>query len=586
MDNSYWQNNNPGGTINFSNRFTAANGASPGATGDSFGSFLLGYADSGIAETLNWTANVIRYQGYFVHDTWQVNPKLTLTMGVRWEIPGVQTERGDRIGSLEPSAANPVGEKIGRQVLGNFVLANTPLHPERGVRPESYRLFAPRVGLAYRLNNKTVIRAGGGFFYIPADTAFWEAAIGQPINLYANNMVATTDNSVTAVQTLKDPFPNGLIQSPQRNANYSDLILGLSLRAPFRDDAYGYTAQWNFAVQREIGGVAIEAAYAASRGVHLAAGDLNYNSLPSSLLSMGTALRDQVPNPFYGYIRDGVLSQRTVQRGQLLLPYPQYTGFRSIGKVGNSIYHSLQMKAEKRFSSGGQLLAAYTFSKLISDVESNTGWLDGGQNAGYQDPGNLTEERSLASWDARQRLIVSYVYDLPFGDGQRFLPNVGGVGGKLVSGWGVNGITTFQEGFPIGMTASPNQTGFGTGLRPNVVPGCDAVLGGPAQSRLDGWWKTSCFTVPAAFTFGSLSRTHPNVRTHGINNFDFAVFKRTHITESKSLEFRAETFNLFNRVQFGRPDSTANSAANSTFGFVRAQANTPRLIQFALRFRF
>src|SRR5262249_23054437 len=163
------------------------------------------------------------------------------------------------------------------------------------------------------------------------------------------------------VQTLKNPFPNGLIQSPQRDPNYSSLILGLSLRAPFRDDAYGYTAQWNFALQREIRGVAFEAAYAASRGVHLAAGAVNYNTLPASLRALGTALRDQVPNPFYGYIRDGILSQPTVQRGQLLLRFPQYTGFRSIGKVGNSIYHSLQMKAEKRFSSGGQLLAAYTF---------------------------------------------------------------------------------------------------------------------------------------------------------------------------------------------------------------------------------
>ncbi len=586
LDDSYWQNNNAGGTISFSNRFTAANGASPGATGDSFASFLLGRADSGISETLNWTANVIRYQGYFVNDTWQVSPKLTLTLGLRWEIPGVQTEKRDRIGGLDPSAPNPVGDKIGRQVLGDYILANTSRHPERGVRPENYKLFAPRVGLAYRLDNKTVIRAGAGFFYIPTDTPFWEAAIGHPINLYANNMVATTDNSVTSVNTLSNPFPNGLVQSPQRNPNYSNLLLGLSVRGPFRDDAFGYTAQWNFAVQREIRGVALEAAYAASRGVHLAFGELQYNQIDSKLLSMGTALRDQVPNPFFGYIQTGVLSQRTVQRGQLLLRFPQYTGFRTTAKAGNSIYHSLQMKAEKRFSSGGRLLGAYTFSKLISDVESNTGWLDGGQNAGYQDQNNLRGERSLASWDSRHRLVVSYVYDLPFGKGQMLLPNVAGVAGKLISGWGINGISTFQVGFPIGMTATPNQTGFSTGLRPNAVPGCNAVLDGPAQSRLDGWWKTSCYTVPAAFTFGNVSRTDPNVRTHGINNFDFAVFQNTHITESKSLEFRAEVFNLFNRVQFGRPDTTATTAATSTFGFVRSQANNPRLVQLALRLRY
>jgi hypothetical protein len=586
LDNSYWQNNNAGGTMNFSNRFTAANGASPGATGDSFASFLLGRTDSGIAETLNWTANLTRYQGYFVNDTWQVSPKLTLTLGLRWEIPGIQMEKRDRIGGLDPSAPNPVGDKIGRQVLGDYILANTPRHPERGVRPENYKLFAPRVGLAYRLDHKTVLRAGGGIFYIPTDTPFWEAAIGHPINLYANNMVATTDNSVTSVNTLSNPFPDGLIQSPQRNPNYSSLLLGLSVRGPFREDAFGYTGQWNFAVQREIAGFAIEAAYAASRGVHLALNELNHNVIDSSLFSLGASLRDQVPNPFFGHIRDGVLSQRTVQRGQLLLRYPHYTGFRTTAKAGNSTYHSLQMKAEKRFSAGGRLLAAYTFSKLISDTESNTGWLDGGQNAGYQDQNNLRGERSLASWDSRHRLVISYVYDLPFGRGQTMLNNVRGVAGKLISGWGINGISTFQVGFPVGMTATPNLTGFSTGLRPNVAPGCDAVLDGPAQSRLDGWWKTSCYSVPGAFTYGSASRTDPNVRTHGINNFDFAIFKDTHITEAKSLEFRAEIFNLFNRVQFGRPDTVATTAATSTFGFVRSQANNPRLVQLALRLRF
>ncbi|PWU07532.1 MAG: TonB-dependent receptor [Terriglobia bacterium] len=587
LDDSYWQNNNPGGTMNFSNRFTAANGASPGATGDSFASFLLGRPDSGLAETLNWTANFTRYQGYFVNDTWQVSPKLTLTLGLRWEIPGIQMEKRDRIGGVDPSAPNPVGDKIGRQVLGDYVLANTPRHPERGVRPENYRLFAPRFGAAYRLGSKTVVRAGAGIFYIPTDTPFWEAAIGHPINLFGNNMVATVDNSVTSVNTLSNPFPDGLIPSPQRDPSYSSLLLGLSLRAPFREDAFGYVGQWNFALQREVRGFALEAAYAASRGVHLALNELNEDVIDSKFLSLGTALRDQVPNPFFGYVRSGVLSQRTVQRGQLLLRFPQYTGFRTTAKAGNSTYHSLQLKAEKRFSSGGRLLAAYTFSKLISDVESNTNWLDGGQSAAtYQDQNNLRAERSLASWDSRQRLVVSYVYDLPFGKSQMLLQNVKGVADKLISGWGINGISTFQLGFPIGMTATPNLTGFNTNLRPNVVPGCNAVLDGPAQSRLDGWWNTSCYTVPAAFTYGNVSRTDPGVRTHGINNFDFALFKNTHLTETKSLEFRAEIFNLFNRVQFGRPDATATTAAKSTFGFVRSQANNPRLVQFALRLHF
>jgi len=212
--------------------------------------------------------------------------------------------------------------------------------------------------------------------------------------------------------------------------------------------------------------------------------------------------------------------------------------------------------------------------------------LDGGQNAGDQNQNNLQLERSLASWDSRQRLVLSYVLDLPFGRGQAFGSNVTGITDKLVSGWGINGVNTFQLGFPARMTASPNLTGFGTGLRPNVVPGCDPDPGGRAQDRLDGWWKQSCFTVPNAFTFGDLSRTHPSLRTHGIANFDFAIFKRTHLTESTNLEFRTEFFNLFNRVQFGRPAEGLSTAANTTFGFVRDQANNPRLIQLGLRLNF
>jgi hypothetical protein len=136
------------------------------------------------------------------------------------------------------------------------------------------------------------------------------------------------------------------------------------------------------------------------------------------------------------------------------------------------------------------------------------------------------------------------------------------------------------------MTASPNRTGFNTGLRPNVVPGCDPDPGGRAQDRLDGWWNRECFTVPDAFTFGNLSRTHPSLRTPGIANFDFAIFKKTTLTETTNLEFRTEFFNLFNRVQFGRPADQLSTSANTTFGFIRDQGNQPRLIQFALRLNF
>jgi hypothetical protein len=203
-----------------------------------------------------------------------------------------------------------------------------------------------------------------------------------------------------------------------------------------------------------------------------------------------------------------------------------------------------------------------------------------------QDYSNLRAERALSSFDSRHRLTISYVLDLPIGPGKPLLPNVKGVVRGLVSGWGINGLSTFQMGMPLGLSASPNLTGFNTGLRPNVVDGCDKTIGGPIQQRLNGYFNTSCFSVPGAFTFGSEPRTDPTLRGTGINNFDFAVFKRTTIREDYNIELRMETFNLFNRVKFSNPNTTATTAANSTFGRITAQANTPRLIQLALRFSF
>jgi len=269
------------------------------------------------------------------------------------------------------------------------------------------------------------------------------------------------------------------------------------------------------------------------------------------------------------------------------LPFPEYTSVsNSSAYLGDSTYHALQVKAEKRFSTGGTLLASYTFSKVLSNVETLTTWLDSGTGvAGYQNNYDLRSEKALSSFDSRQRLTVSYVYDLPFGKGLQYLSSSNAFVSRVISGWGINGVTTFQMGFPLGLTATPNNTGFNTGLRPNVVPGCQKTISGSSQSKLAGWFNTACFTAPAIYTFGSESRTDPEFRP-GIRNYDFALFKRTAITEKMNMEFRVEAFNLFNRVQFGTPDRGQTTSANNTFGQITSQQNKPRLLQMALRLRF
>lgn len=590
-DINYYQNNTTAGVFSFTNVFTSRNALNSGATGNSIASFLLGYPASGNLQTSPFTAGGLRYAGYFVNDTFQMTQRLTLTMGLRWEHPGVYTERFDRISSFDPNLPNPELQGInvnGQPVRGSYVLVNTPAHPERGLRPAEWKLFAPRLGIAYRVTDHTVVRAGAGIYFVPSNTNFPEGPYGNAVNYVINNVVSSIDNQVTPADTLSNPFPNGLAAPPGRNPEFQRILLGGSSRIVLRDVDWGYTGQWNFSVQHQMpGDVAVEAAYAGLRGVHLPT-NLQRNQLDPKYFSLGTSLRDQVTNPFYGKVLSGDLSRPTVQRGQLLLPYPQYLATPDPGAyLGASSYHALQLKAEKRFSTGGTVLASYTFSKILSNVETLTTWLDSANGvAGYQDVYNLRGEKSLSSFDSRRRLVLSYVADLPFGKGHRYLSGLSGIADKALSGWGINGVSTFQDGFPLGLTATPNTTGFNTGLRPNVVAGCEKMIEGSAQARLQRWFNTSCFSVPAAFTFGSEARTDPDLRGHGIANFNFAIFKRTAIKEGMNVEFRAEAFNLFNRVQFGKPDQVLNTAANTTFGQVTTQANDPRLIQLALRFSF
>ena len=599
---NYYQNNNAGGTFSFSNLFTSQNALNAGATGDAFASFMLGYAAPGsTVQTSLFTATGLRYQGYYANDSFQVSNKLTVNLGVRWEIPGTYTERYDRQTTFDTNLINPVLAKAGvtlngQPIRGAFVLVGTDGHPERGLRPERYKLFAPRLGIAYRLTDRTVIRVGAGIFYIPADSSFPEAPLQAAVNYINNDMVTTVDSQVTPLNTLSNPYPTGFLAPPQRDSGFQALLLGTgSPRSPQRNERYGYTGQWNFTIQHQLpGNGAIEVSYAGLRGVHLPRGNPSrqLSAIDGKLVtSLGSKLGEQVPNPFYGVITAGALAQPTVQRGQLLRPFPQYLSNIDFGGfIGNTSYHSLQMKAEKRFNRGGALLAAYTFSKIIGDTETASSWLEGGNSgtgaAGVQDYSNLRSERALSSFDSRQRLTFSYVIDLPMGKGAHLFGNAKGIADKLVSGWSANGLLTFQEGFPLGLTATPNVTGLDTGLRPNVVAGCNPVIGGAVQARLNRAFNTSCYSVPGAYTFGSESRTDPVLRGNGTNNIDFALSKKTAITERYNLEFRVEAFNLFNRVKFSNPGTVASTAANNTFGVISSQANTPRLLQLALRMRF
>lgn len=578
---NYIQSNIGSGIYNFDNLFTAVSPFAPAGTGLGFASFMLGYGASGNVVTPSPYSARNYYAGLYASDTFQITQKLTLNYGLRWELPFPFVERYDRYTILNLTDPSPLAAATGLPIKGRLGLVNSAERGSRYGADMHWTLFAPRLGFAYRLTNKTVVRGGYGIFFAQND-----GAGGGQLYSITGLWVPTTDGSVTPANPLSNPYPNGILQPPQRDPNYQTALLGLGVSAPMPGDQnYPYTQQWNFGVQREVGdGTAIEVAYAGSKGTHLLGGPV-LNQLPDQYLALGTQLQQQVPNPFYGLIPsvNGTLGAPTVSYGQLLRPYPQYTGVTEANN-GNrdTIYHSMAVKVQKRFRSGGTILGAYTWSKFLGNIESGMGWLEY-NIAGIQNNNNLKLERSLSSFDTPHRLTVSYVLDLPFGRGKRWLAGTSGAMDRFI-GWGLNGVTTLQSGFPLGISTASNLTNsFGGGSRPNVVAGCEKSVDGSAQSRLSRWFNTSCFVAPPAFTFGNESRTDPNLRAHGIANYDFAIFKNTAFSERVGLQFRTEFFNLFNRVQFAPPGL---AVGNPQFGVIGGQANQPRLVQFALRLQY
>ncbi len=584
LTHNYFQQNNPSGSFNFDALLTAVNPLAAAGTGNGFASFLLGMGTGGGLTHNNFVAGQMIYGAYYFGDQWQIGSRLTVNYGLRLEQMGPWSERFDRLVVLLPNATNDLSGRGGLQFKGRFGLVNSPDSPSRN-NNERRNVLSPRLGMAYRLNNKTVLRSGYGWFYLPNDVAFNTAPNIDIANAYTTPFLGTVDGSITPADRLSNPFPNGIVKAPGRASNVQQLFYGQGVSAPLYKDPRAYMQQWNVDFQREIvGGMALDIAYAGSKGTHLPGPNQALNQLPVDFLSQGQSLLTQVPNPFVNDVKLGALAQPNVARAQLLRPYPQYTAFNLVAPMNrNSIYHSAQVKLEKRFASGASILTSYTWAKLISDTDTLTAWLEPGGGLGVQNWYNIRAERSVALYDAPHRAVISFIYDLPFGKGQKFMTGAGGAAGKIIGGWGVNGVTTFQSGNPLNLSMAVNTTNSqGGGQRPNST-GVSANLDGAAQSRLQRWFDTSAFTAAPAFTFGNVARSLTDVRSHGVNNFDFTLFKNTKLTERFGVQFRAEVFNLFNRVQFGYPGT---ALGNAQYGIVSGQYNNPRLVQFALRFQF
>jgi hypothetical protein len=588
-DWGFVQSNTAAGSFSFNNVFTAANPLSPGNTGYAFASYLLGTPSSGSLAGAAKVLQQIYYQGYYLTDSYRVTNRLTINLGLRLDVDGSFSERFNRTVVWQPGATDPLGQQVGRNLKGQLAFVNTPAYPDRSQLGGARALAAPRVGIAWSVAKDTVIRTGYGLSWVsPEQINYSLPPFQSAINAATTTMVTSVNGGLTPLNTLSNPFPGGLIEPLNNNPAGLSRFEGQSFNAPVPGQPFTSVQQWNLQVQHQFSqGVSVDVGYAGSKATHLSFSVLPINQLPDQYLAMGPALLNSVPNPFYGVLPSsaGTLGLPTVTAEQLLRPYPQFLNLGdSAPQRGDSTYHALQMRVVKRLGAGGTVQAAYTWSKLLSDTDTLSSWLEAGHSVGgVQDPSNLRLEKSLTSFDAAQRLVVSYVVDLPIGKGKRILGNIHGVADKALSGWGIAGVSTFQTGLPLAFTTASNLTSsLGGGSRPNVISS-NVGLGGSAQSRIGEWFNTAAFAQPAAFTFGNEPRTDPVLKAAGIANWDFTVVKQTQIGERMKLDFRTEFFNLFNRVQFADPGT---SLGTPQFGIVTSAMNLPRLVQMGLRLSF
>ncbi|MBL8217261.1 MAG: carboxypeptidase regulatory-like domain-containing protein [Bryobacterales bacterium] len=573
-----YQREVPSGQFNFPAGLTG-NPQTPAGTGSQFATFMLGAVGSATQIRYSGESQAGKSYSLFFQDDWKVTRRLTLNLGLRWDHQEPPFERNGGTSNFNPSVTNPLTGLPGRITYARVDYGKTYLEPR-------YNDFGPRFGLAYDLfgDGKTVLRAGYSIFYPQIFYRDFFGATAGFANTSTSFLPPNNNTNLPAFQ-FRNGYPSAYAE-PLGSALGPNFLLSQGVNWDQANEKTPRSQQWTVSLQRQLPGRwLIDAAYSANQGSHLAASGYDFNQLDPQLNSLGLSLQDQVPNPYAGRI-PGALGGATISRSQSLRPFPYYTGVTvRVPRLGNSIYHAFLLSVEKRLANGFAILGSYTFAKLISDsaiVPSNFGAVEVGSDNGYQNGKyDRRAERSIDPTDVANRLVISGIYELPFGKGKKFAPG-SRAADKVIGGWQLNVISTMQGGLPLVIRGANNFLAN----RPNST-GVSAKLDNPTPER---WFDTSAFVNPPNFTFGNVSRTLPDVRGPGVVNFDVSAIKDTQIFERLKLQFRAEMFNIFNHTNYGNPGvgfSPGPDGRNqsATFGVITS-ARDPRIIQFGLRLVF
>jgi Carboxypeptidase regulatory-like domain/TonB dependent receptor len=548
-------------------------------TGNVVASFLLGAVDSGTYRVIAYyPRNRYQYIDAYAQDDWKISSKLTVNYGLRYEIFFPRYEKLDNLSAFDPTVTNPTaGSRPGALTF----LGNGPGRDgRRSFADTYYKAFGPRLGFAYQVTPKTVLRAGYGVYYAAGNAAAGlRDSLSQIYGFSSTPVFASLNQGATPAFYWDGGFPKNFPKPPiisptaANNTNVRTILRG--------DGRPPYFQNWSLTVQRELAPrVSLEAAYLGTKGTRLGNGLVHMNELNPAYLAYGSLLSQ--PYNSAAAIAAGIVAPYPGFSGsvaQALRPYPQYLDiWDRASPDGNSTYHALQTQLTVRAARGLDVQLSYTYSKSISDTDVLAGGGPGGQTF-Y----NRRLEKAIADTDVPNNLAIAYSYELPFGPGKPWL-NHGGVAAHVLGGWIFTGIQQYYSGVPIVLTATNTLPLFTQALRPDVIPGVTRQLGGgnfdPATDR---WINPAAFSVPGPLRFGTAARSYTDLRAPNTYNENFGLMKRISFLERYSLTIRGEFFNAFNRVVFGAP---AGNVSNGNFGRVTSQANTPRQGQVSARFEF
>jgi hypothetical protein len=569
----------------FDNTYTLgpSDTSSSAPRGQALAAFLLGVPTTTSIARNDSSANQSVGIAPYIQDDWKVRRNLLVTIGLRWEYEGPVTERFNRSTrgydfttaspyeaaaranyALSPSAALPLSQF---HPTGGLLYAGVNGTP-RQLYDRDNKVFAPRVGLAWTANSKTVVRAGFGLFY----TGNGARVIGASQNGFSRT--TSTSNSLDGGLTfrmtnLANPFVDGIL-APVGSSLGLSTDAGNSVTFTNPLELTPYTARWQASVQRQLPSrVLLDVAYIGNRSTHQRI-SRNLDALPNQYLSRLT-VRDQanydylstrVNNPFYPLLPGTSLAGSVTTLSQLLTAYPQYTGLTTASPQGYSWYHSLQIKMERRFAQSFTLQGSFTQSKLM-------------QASSFLNAGDLMPERVISSIDFPQRVSLSGIYEFPFGHG-RWLGHAPSPVRRIIEGWQLQGFFTGQSGDALGF----GNSFFYGDLKNIALPNNKRTV--DRWFNVDAGFERASAKQPVA-NLNLLSSRFSCVRADGINQLNFSAIKNTTLRENLQLQLRVEAINALNHAMFADPNTSPSS---SSFGYVTSEKGSPRSLMFGMKLQF